>query len=134
MIQTTGTTAVRPAANHLRICAALLAMMANATKQSPTRQSYALVFDWLDRMAKGEAVMVERAELSVDGNAGCALLGEDLQVGEAEFVVVEPRGGEPLHEAEIRACYQALKNLRSRLAKPLLSYAWYPRRPGSAGA
>jgi hypothetical protein len=44
---------VRPAANHLRVCAALLAMMANATKQSPTRQSYALVSDWLDRMATG---------------------------------------------------------------------------------
>lgn len=48
------TTPIRPAPNHLRICAALLSMMANATKQSPTCQSYALVADWLDRVAAGE--------------------------------------------------------------------------------
>ncbi len=31
---------------------------------------------------------MERAELGVDGNAGFALLGEDLQSGEAEFVEI----------------------------------------------
>lgn len=78
--------------------------------------------------------MFERATLSVDGNAGCALLGADLMVGEVEFVTVEQRDHEPLHEAELRACWAALKKLRERLGKPGLSYAWYPRRPGSAGA
>ena len=76
---------------------------------------------------------IDRAVLSVDGNCGCALLGEDLQVGEAEFVEVEKRPDEHLSEAEVRACFQALKNLRARLGKEI-SYAWYPRRPGSAGA
>lgn len=33
--------------------------------------------------------MIERAHLGVDGNAGFALLGEDLQSGEAEFVTID---------------------------------------------
>lgn len=32
--------------------------------------------------------MLERAELGVDGNCGFALLGENLQEGEAEFVEI----------------------------------------------
>lgn len=32
---------------------------------------------------------LERAELGIDGNAGFALLGEDLQIGEAEFVEIK---------------------------------------------
>jgi len=75
-----------------------------------------------------------RAILSVDGNAGCALLGENLQEGEVEFVTVEQRPDELLYMAETRACFLALKALRARLGCPDLSYAWYPRRPGSAGA
>ena len=31
---------------------------------------------------------LERAELGIDGNAGFALLGEDLQSGESEFVEI----------------------------------------------
>lgn len=31
---------------------------------------------------------LERAELGIDGNAGFALLGDDLQSGEAEFVEI----------------------------------------------
>ena len=31
---------------------------------------------------------MERAELGIDGNAGFALLGDDLQSGEAEFVEI----------------------------------------------
>ncbi len=76
---------------------------------------------------------LERAILSVDGNCGCALLGENLQVGEAEFVEVQKRPDEHETEAEVRACFQALNNLRTRLGKDI-TYAWYPRRPGSAGA
>lgn len=77
---------------------------------------------------------MERALLSVDGNAGCALLGANLQEGEAEFVTVECRDDEHISQAEVRACYQALKALRNRLGKPDLSYAWHIRKPGSAGA
>ena len=32
---------------------------------------------------------MNRAELGVDGNCGFALLGEDLQMGEAEFVEIK---------------------------------------------
>ena len=32
---------------------------------------------------------MERAEIGIDGNCGFALLGEDLQVGEAEFVEIK---------------------------------------------
>lgn len=79
---------------------------------------------------------MERAIISVDGDHGCALYGANLQEGEAEFVKVECRKDEPLHEAEIRACFAALNKLRERLGmtRDQLSYAWYPRRPGSAGA
>lgn len=74
-----------------------------------------------------------RAVLSVDGNCGCALFGENLQEGEAECVEIIQRYGEPLHEAETRACWQAFQHLKARLAIPL-TYTWYPRRPGQAGA
>lgn len=76
---------------------------------------------------------VERAVLSVDGDHGCALLGENLQEGEAEFVKVDKGPDEPLHLAETRACTKALRALEARLGRRL-SYVWYPRRPGSAGA
>lgn len=36
----------------------------------------------------GKNMKLERAELGVDGNAGFALLGEDLQSGEVEFVEI----------------------------------------------
>lgn len=80
-----------------------------------------------------EEMKMERAFLKVDGNCGCALLGANLQEGEAEFVEVAPRKDEPLHEAEVRACWAALKKLKERLGREL-TYAWEPRRPGSAGA
>lgn len=32
---------------------------------------------------------LERAEIGIDGNAGFALLGDDLQTGEAEFVTID---------------------------------------------
>lgn len=38
--------------------------------------------------AREEVMEIERAELGIDGNAGFALLGEDLQSGEAEFVEI----------------------------------------------
>jgi hypothetical protein len=44
-----------------------------------------------------------RAVLGIDGNAGFALLGGDLQEGEAEFVEVKQIGNEPLSAAECRA-------------------------------
>ncbi len=68
-----------------------------------------------------------RAELGIDGNAAFALLGPDLQEGEAEFVEI------PDHllnnqdqEVQIGATLTypklALKKLRERLNMPDLSY------------
>lgn len=74
------------------------------------------------------------ADLGIDGNAGFALLGDDLQSGEAEFVTVQRRADETQHEAEVRAAFEAFEKLKARLRIPDLSYAWWPRRPGSSGA
>ena len=73
-----------------------------------------------------------RVELGVDGNAGFALLGPDLQEGEAEFVeipgltgisgegnFVVPTGDEAV---KLRVCKSALKNLCVRLKVAHLPY------------
>jgi len=63
-----------------------------------------------------------RAELGIDGNAAYALLGPNIQVGEAEFVYVAQADDELLSSAEMRAAKQALARLRDRLGQPELSY------------
>ena len=88
----------------------------------------------------------ERAGLGIDGNCGFALLGADLQEGEAEFVEI-PKVDEstiPLthHErytgevrsqrelaAKLLACGEALHKLKARLNKPELSYYLLPSHP-----
>ncbi len=69
-----------------------------------------------------EGVNYTRAELGIDGNAGYALLGPNIQVGEAEFVTVEQDNNELLSHAEMRAAKAALRKLRERLGQPELSY------------
>lgn len=71
----------------------------------------------------------DRAELGIDGNAGFALLGPDLQEGEAEFVEVVQRKDEPLHIAECRAATAAFAKLKERLGLPTLSYYIGPSHP-----
>lgn len=88
--------------------------------------------------------MSERAELGIDGNCGFALLGRDLQEGEAEFVeipAVQPdnsthherytqeRTMERRQGARLWAAKQALFRLRARLGKPTLSYYFGPSHP-----
>lgn len=58
---------------------------------------------------------VQRAELGVDGNCGYALLGNNLQEGEAEFETVVCQRDEPLHKAEDRASRIAYARLKARL-------------------
>jgi hypothetical protein len=61
-----------------------------------------------------------RVELGVDGNAGFALLGEDLQSGEAEFVTIDcdsPCGSLPWNQAAERAANAAYRALTARLGK-----------------
>lgn len=76
--------------------------------------------------------MKDRVVLSIDGNCGCALLGEDLQVGESEFVEVVKRPDEHITEAERRACTQAYNALCDRLGRRL-PYVWLNGQPGMAG-
>ena len=53
--------------------------------------------------------------LSIDGNAGCALLGPDLQEGEAEFVTIdETEFNDGYRNAARRACVRALRALQKR--------------------
>lgn len=61
-----------------------------------------------------------RAQLGIDGNAAFALLGDDLQEGEAEFIDIT----EPITELnnQIIAAKQAFYKLRDRLNIPELSY------------
>ncbi len=91
--------------------------------------------------------MNERAQLGIDGNCGFALLGPDIQEGEAEFVEIEPVTVPPSiagtrHEkftgehqsrmelaAKLRAAKAALQKLRDRLGRPDLSYYFGPSHP-----
>lgn len=91
--------------------------------------------------------MSERAQLGIDGNCGFALLGENLQEGESEFVEIEPVTVPPAiahtrHEqftgqermnlelgAKLRAAKRALQKLRDRLERPDLSYYFGESHP-----
>lgn len=63
--------------------------------------------------------MSERALIGIDGNCGFALLGENLQEGEAEFVEVVKVPDEHIYKAEIRAAAKALRALEARLGRTL---------------
>jgi hypothetical protein len=82
---------------------------------------------------------LERAELGVDGNAGFALLGADLQIGEAEFVVIAlppaaSKDPNRYHNSEwisaakiaVTAAYRALK---ARIPNQKFSYYLGPSHP-----
>jgi hypothetical protein len=59
-----------------------------------------------------------RAELGMDGDCGFALLGDDLQVGEAEFVKIRDVSTWPdgwtMTTAEIVAAKAAFRRLQAR--------------------
>lgn len=63
-----------------------------------------------------------RAKVGVDGNCGYALLGADLQEGEAEFVEIKREENESIYRAERRAWGAALKKLEERLGSGPLRY------------
>ena len=61
---------------------------------------------------------IARAVLSIDGSHACALLGENIQEGEVEFVeIVYPDGknASDAYRHERVAAFAALNNLRKRL-------------------
>jgi hypothetical protein len=63
--------------------------------------------------------------LFIDGNAGCALLGLNLQEGEAEFVEVGPHlKDDTASSPERRAMTQALRKLKERCGGVALPYAF----------
>lgn len=75
---------------------------------------------------------MERAELGIDGNCGFALLGEDLQIGEAEFVEIKcdaPCGTSERCRAELRAATAAYRALKARLPDRQFSYYLGPSHP-----
>lgn len=75
---------------------------------------------------------MDRAEIGIDGNCGFALLGEDLQAGEAEFVEIAlpaaaSKDPNRYHrsewcEAAERAATAAYHALKARLAPRAFSY------------
>ncbi len=81
----------------------------------------------------------ERAELGVDGNAGFALLGPDLQAGEAEFVETAlplEASKDPYRyrhsewcDAAKRAATAAYRKLKARLPDKTFSYCLGPSHP-----
>lgn len=86
---------------------------------------------------------MERAELGIDGNAGFALLGDDLQSGEAEFVEIKlpveaSKDPNRYHHSEwvsaakiaATAAYRALK---ARLGNKEFSYFLGPSHPDFLG-
>jgi hypothetical protein len=78
--------------------------------------------------------ITQRAELGIDGNCGFALLGPNIQEGEAEFVeipkVMPVKAEWPYYEetmarergAKMWAMREALLRLRKRLNAPNMSY------------
>jgi len=69
--------------------------------------------------------MTKRALIGIDGNCGFALLGEDLQEGEAEFELIatsEPEWTTAWHIAACRAATVAYRRLKARLELEHLSY------------
>lgn len=62
---------------------------------------------------------LERAEIGVDGNCGYALLGENLQEGEAEFEPIVPFKDETMYNAERRAMAKAFRRLKERIGRPI---------------
>ena len=78
---------------------------------------------------------MKRAELGIDGTAGFALLGADIQVGEAEFVDIDYKAKDrngvlvSATTAELIAAKQAFKKLAARLEDPEMSFFFGPSHP-----
>lgn len=64
--------------------------------------------------------MTERAELGVDGNCGFALVGPNLQEGEAEFeeFAEDVKTSEGARQAKL-AINRAYQRLKTRLNRPI---------------
>jgi hypothetical protein len=74
----------------------------------------------------------DRALLGTDGNCGFALLGSNIQEGEAEFEPIEGYSGGPWNSVTARsaeiAIHRAYKRLQERIDYPI-SYALHDSHP-----
>ena len=63
---------------------------------------------------------IERAQLGIDGNAGFALLGDNIQEGEAEFEEFsgDLKAPEGYRQAKL-AINRAYQRLKARLDRPI---------------
>ena len=84
--------------------------------------------DAVPKSAATASLAVDRASLGILGHKAYAVYGADLSEGEAEYVLVKRQAGEPLHEAQRRAAYNALEKLEERLGRSLI-YFWTPYPP-----
>lgn len=84
----------------------------------PTAEQLDMSVDAMELAQRKPLDGEERAELGIDGNAAFALLGENIQEGECEFV--ELVNGSL--ECKISGCHKAMRQLRTRLNRPELSY------------
>ena len=73
-----------------------------------------------------------RAELAIDGNAGFALVGEDIQSGNAEFETINGYTGGPMNAEQYKEAKKAINRAFQRLKaryKGELSYYIGPSHP-----
>ena len=74
---------------------------------------------------------MERAELGIDGNCGFALLGENIQEGEAEFEEIRATKENPDPRsvgAQKQAINRAFTRLKTRIGRQI-SYFLGPSHP-----
>lgn len=87
----------------------------------PKKPTYRLVDGHIE--VDGDANTYEVAEVGIDGDCGYALLGPNLQEGEAEFVQIpEPNHVDDRRAQKMWACQEAMWRLRKRLELPNLTY------------
>lgn len=66
-----------------------------------------------------------RVELGIDGDHAFALLGDDIQSGEVEFIWLPDQG----LNTQLVFCKKAFRQLKARLNRPELSYFFGPSHP-----
>lgn len=114
-------------ATQLRVLLSeLVAVVAVAKYAEDVRQSEAFV-------AASKAALPSPSRkgpivLGIAGSAAFALIGPDLQSGEAAFVGVRD-GMAPLKERQARAASMALIELRQRIGRPNEPYIYGPSHP-----
>lgn len=74
-----------------------------------------------------------RIELGIDGDHAFALLGDDIQSGECEFVKIETKDDRLQSTSEIIAAGMACQRLRRKLGKMRYPYFFAKSHPYGHG-